>query len=164
MLTQPHDVIPARNPNLSPIEHVYLVEDEQGRKGIAYLDVVYHGTDVLFVRPSDVPSEMDEPSNLALPSNAIIMTKTAWHLRPDGSYKGLWYDSPLVGHVREDELHTLRLISDAIDSPAAALGRKGGSATSAAKTAANRAESKSNKPPKPGSRPRGRPKQERNEP
>ena len=112
MLTQPKDVLPERNPNLSPIEHIYLVQDEQGRKGVAYLDVCYHSADVLFVRPADVPSEMGATPDLALPGGAIIMTKTAWHLYGD-AYKGLWYDSPLTGHVREDELHTLALISDA---------------------------------------------------
>jgi hypothetical protein len=42
---------------------------------------------------------------------------------------------------------------------AAALGRKGGSVTSKAKTAANRA--KANLPPMEGKRPRGRPKKEK---
>ena len=63
-----------------------------------------------------------------------------------------------IAEATPDEMELLKRVL--IVDPrfvAAELGRKGGSATSAAKTAANRAKAKL--PPKPGRKPRGRPRQ-----
>jgi len=110
-LTPPENVQPARNPDLSPIRHHYLVQDDQGRQGIASLDVVYQDTSVLFVRPVNVAETIHAPDNISLPSNAIIMTATAWH-RYNQVYKGMWYDDTRTGHIQETELRTLTLICD----------------------------------------------------
>jgi len=109
-LTPPESVQPARNPNLSPICHHYIVVDDQGRQGLASLDVVYQGTSVLFVHPTDVAKTIPAPINI-LPTNAIIMTATAWH-RYGQVYKGMWYDDMRTGHIQETELRVLTLICD----------------------------------------------------
>ncbi len=75
-------------PDLSPIERQYVVMDDLGRLGIATQD---HRKDVLFAHPIGIqPANVRGAENL--PSNAILMTATPWHLQPDGSFTGTWYD------------------------------------------------------------------------
>ena len=111
-LTPPENVQPARDLNLAPICHHYLVQDDQGRQGIASLDAAYQGTSVLFVHPVDVAETIHAPDNISLPSNAIIMTATAWHRYGQEVYKGMWYDDLRTGRIQEAELRTLTLICD----------------------------------------------------
>lgn len=74
-----------RWPDLSPVVRQYLVKDDQGRVGVAYIDPVYHDDGVLFARPADTPATIDA-------GNAILMTDTAWHKQGD-EYSGSWYDA-----------------------------------------------------------------------
>ncbi len=154
-----------RWPTLESVIRKYVVHDDQGRYGIAYIDNVYHGMDTLFAHPIDVgittlPTDKVGAELASIPS-AILMTDTVWHQRPDGSYRGMWYDCNVTGHIPEDspDLRTLTIVSDLgytmpddmaellladSDQPekwnsfwASSLGRKGGLATSDAKTLAN---------------------------
>lgn len=154
-----------RWPDLSPVLRRYVVRDDLGRYGIAYEDNVYH-TNVLFAHPIDVPSitgNKDIPGADLLPTDAMLMTDTAWHLT-DGAYRGTWYDYPHTDKVPEQDIRTLTIIDDLgyvmpdkmadlllagsdgmghWDSFwASRLGRKGGQSTSEAKKRASRENGK----------------------
>jgi hypothetical protein len=154
-----------RFPNLKPVIRQYVVRDDLGRYGIAYSDNLYH-EGVLFAHPADV-SEQISPAGVkgaeTLPTNAILMTDTAFHFR-DGVYQGTWYDYTGIGQVPSSDIRTLTIISDLgyllPDSVAAEwltgsdqmghwdnfyakrLGKKGGSSTTAAKKKSSAANGK----------------------
>lgn len=90
-------------PDLSSIERQYLVTDDQGRYGIAYHDPARHA-DVIFAHPVNVPEQIDNNGSYPLPANAIMMTNTVWHVQPDGSYSGKWFDTA--------DYHRLTIITD----------------------------------------------------
>jgi hypothetical protein len=74
--------------DLSPVVRQYVVVDNNGRYGIAMVD---HREDVIFAHPIDVDTQIGNDGSLALPSNAVIMTDTAFYPSPDG-WRGQWYD------------------------------------------------------------------------
>ncbi len=95
--------------DLSPVLRQYLVQDDQGRLGIGVIDPVYHGPNVMFVRPANVDRTIEEE---IIGEGTIIMTETAWHLYHNTTYKGMWYDDRRTGWIREEELRSLEIISD----------------------------------------------------
>lgn len=104
------------------------IMDSKGRTGI----VTSMTDNGFFARPELVPYKIkDANGNLTGHPRAIVITATHWVLQTDGNYKGLWYDSPL------NDYSILFAYGD-VDSHAAALGRKGGSAKSERKTEASR--------------------------
>ena len=110
----PNELPEYRWPDLSPvIIRRYVVQDDQGRIGIAYADPYYH-KDVLFAHPVTLPS-VTGAGNVAgtetLPQNSIFMTDTAFHLR-DGAYQGTWCDNQTIGQIPADEIRTLTIIDD----------------------------------------------------
>jgi hypothetical protein len=103
-----------RWPNLKPVIRQYVVRDDQGRYGIAYQDNCYHKGN-LFAHPIDVMSIIS-PEGMCgaetLPTNAILMTDTAFPLREDGSYKGTWYDYGGIGIIPPGDIRTITIIDD----------------------------------------------------
>lgn len=82
------------------------------------------------------------------------------YTRPDAK---IYYDSGIYPGITFEELpqyicNKAESYEPEVSAAAAALGRKGGSVVSAAKTAAARANA--NMPPAPGKKPRGRPRKE----
>lgn len=94
-----------RWPDLSPVIRQYIVQDDQGRYGIASIDPVYRGVEVLFARPIDTPAEIQS-------GKAIYMTPTAWNAEPDGTYTGTWHDYNGPSHVTGEYLRHLTIIQD----------------------------------------------------
>ncbi len=151
-----------RWPTLKPVIRQFVVRDDQGRYGIAYQDNYYHeGT--LFAHPIDVATSISSnsvPGAEMLPSDALLMTDTAFSRRDDGTYKGTWYDYRGLGLIPPKDIRTLTIVDDLgyvmpdemadhflagsdqlghWDSYWAAIaGKKGGSSTSQAKAAASR--------------------------
>ena len=62
--------------------------DENGRIGIVTLEV----EDGVFAKPEGAPDQVDSGPIVGVTGRAITSTK--WHAKPDGSLRGLWYDSP----------------------------------------------------------------------
>jgi hypothetical protein len=103
-----------RFPSLKPVIRQYVVCDDLGRYGIAYYDNCYH-EGVLFAHPIDVGAEISSNGVRgaeALPSNAVLMTDTVFHLRDDGTYKGTWYDYTGLGVIPASDLRILMIVSD----------------------------------------------------
>ena len=96
-------------PDLSLVQRQYVVVDDAGRYGIAYADArslepvvrddgVILSNSVIWARPIDMtvqvsPAQVPGAEALATIPNAVVITTTAWHLQPDGSYRGAWCDS-----------------------------------------------------------------------
>lgn len=78
-----------RWPDLSPVQRQYVVCDNQGRIGIAHTG----GDNMIWAHPANVPTKMDATAKIGLPSNAVLITDTSWHIQKDGSYKGSWFDA-----------------------------------------------------------------------
>lgn len=87
--TPPQDLPEYRWPNLSVVVRQYLVKDDQGRYGIGLVD---HRREIIWAHPITTRAEMTAPKELGLPSNAVIITNSAWHLQADGTYTGWWFD------------------------------------------------------------------------
>jgi len=89
--------------DLSPVIRQYVVVDERGRYGIGSVDP-NHGDDVIFAHPASVGETLDStqgvPGAETLPSNAIVMTDTAFHRKDDGSFSGFWFDEQENCHIR----------------------------------------------------------------
>lgn len=103
-----------RWPDLSPVVRQYVVQDDQGRYGIAYEDHCHHAG-VLFAHPIDVRpivSPEGVPGAEILPSNALLMTNTVFHSRGDGTYQGMWYDDRRTGQIPPGELRVLTILDD----------------------------------------------------
>jgi hypothetical protein len=91
-------------PDLSKVIRQYVVADDQGRFGIAIDDGCHDG--VLFAHPVDVPA-------LIQGDGAQYMTDTAWHIKPDESYSGLWYDNDLpAGPIPPEKLRRITIVQD----------------------------------------------------
>ncbi len=106
---KPNELPKLRWQDLSSVQRRYIVKDDQGRYGIASCDPVYHDG-VLFVHPLEMPSIAGAgavPGTETLPQGALIITSTAWHLREDGKYHGVWCDYRGIGPVR-----TLEIVAD----------------------------------------------------
>jgi hypothetical protein len=93
-----------RWPDLSAVIRQAVVRDDQGRYGIAYSDPVYHDN-VLFARPIDDPAVIEN-------GNARLMTATAWHGQPDGTFTGIWHDYAGPAHVPPKLLRRLTIVAD----------------------------------------------------
>jgi len=98
-----------RWPDLSSVARQYIVVDDQGRYGIG---VVTDHADTIAAHPIGVQSEMDAKPEDGLPENAIIMTRTIWHLQDDGTYTGTWYDYSGPSHTPDNLLRRLTIVSD----------------------------------------------------
>jgi len=101
-----------RWPDLSPVVRQYVVQDDQGRYGIATQD---DRKDVLFARPIGVTptiSAENVPGAEDLPANAILMTATAWTRQDDGAYTGTWYDYDRIGRIPPEDLRRLTIVDD----------------------------------------------------
>ena len=66
------------------------IRDENGVIGIAFANPYY--PNLIFARPDGAPTELEA-------GNARLLTVTAWRRQPDGSLRGVWYDSPYGGLV-----------------------------------------------------------------
>ena len=66
------------------------IRDENGVIGIAFANPYY--PNLIFARPDGAPAELEA-------GNARLLTSTAWRRQPDGSLRGVWYDSPYGGLV-----------------------------------------------------------------
>lgn len=91
-------------PDLSPVKRQYVVVDNTGRYGIAIADIIHH-EGVLFAHPVEVPATIHN-------ADAICMTDTAWHIQPDGSYTGRWYDDHKVGIIPPEDMRRINIVSD----------------------------------------------------
>jgi len=109
----PKELPEYRWPNLSSVERQYIVQDDQGRVGIGVVD---HRREIIWVRPAGTPQTIDAPANLALPSNAILMTPTCWDRQTDGTYTGWWFDdkapASATASVPEKYIRRLVIIDD----------------------------------------------------
>ena len=87
------------------------IRDENGVIGIAFANPYY--PNLIFARPDGAPTELrlwigypnlifarpdGAPTELEA-GNARLLTVTAWRRQPDGSLRGVWYDSPYGGLV-----------------------------------------------------------------
>lgn len=95
-------------PDLSAVCRQYVVMDDQGRYGIAVSDKA----ETIAAHPIDVPAEMSAAPESGLPGNAIIMTRTIWHLQPDGTYTGIWFDYNGPSHIPPALKRRLTIIAD----------------------------------------------------
>lgn len=86
---QPKDLPEYRLPDLSQIQRQYVVRDDLGRYGIAHTT---GGDAPLWARPIGMPAQIGASPEMALPSNAVLITSTGWHLEKDGTYRGWWSD------------------------------------------------------------------------
>ncbi len=93
---------------------------------------------------------------LLLDTDGAPLNLESWVLM---AYQVIQIDKSEIDLMRQWIGNVNAAIAREIENPAAVLGSKGGHATSDAKTKANRA--KSNLPPKPGHKPRGRPRKEK---
>jgi hypothetical protein len=80
-------------PNLSTIRRQYIVRDDRGRYGVGRIDA--RDTDIIWAWPVEMSDVMTAPSEMGLPTNAVLMTATSWHHKPDGTYTGWWCDDDL---------------------------------------------------------------------
>lgn len=100
-----------RWPDLSSVQRQYIVRDNDGRIGIAHTA----DADILWARPITAPAQMTAPSEMGLPNNAVLMTGTSWHLQPDGTYAGNWYDDDLPTYpasVPPEMIRRLEIMED----------------------------------------------------
>jgi len=67
--------------------------DENGRVGVVTLE----REDGVFAKPEGTPDHVDSGPIVGVTGKAITSTK--WHAKPDGSLRGLWYDSRPNGFV-----------------------------------------------------------------
>lgn len=102
-----------RLPDLSQIQRQYIVRDDRGRYGIAHTAHTDDGNPTLWVRPIGTPAKIDAPAKMGLPSNAVLMTSTSWHLQEDGAYRGWWHDDNVpTGRVPEKYIRRLEIVDD----------------------------------------------------
>ena len=109
----PKNITPYSWPDLSSVVRQYVVRDDQGRIGIAYADRYHDG--VLFAHPADMQPAISSAGVRgaeALPTGAVLLTNTAFHVAEDGQYRGTWCDYPGVGRVPPEDLRTLTVIDD----------------------------------------------------
>lgn len=99
-----------RWPTNKPLSRQMVVIDDLGRYGIAIQEARHLEDGVLFARPVDVPAVYSPGKGNTGP---ILITHTAFHRdKSDGIYKGTWFDSGIVGQVREKDRRQLTIISD----------------------------------------------------
>ena len=72
------------------------IKDVNGRVGV--VDEVRD--DGVFAHPDGTPYYVDDIDGLTMVANAVICTSTWWGIRPDNSYLGIWYNSPLGAFIR----------------------------------------------------------------
>lgn len=68
-----------------------LIKDVNGRVG----QVTEIRETGVFARPQNVPYIVNDSKGLTFVAGAKLITATFWTKQPDGSYQGLWFDSPL---------------------------------------------------------------------
>lgn len=95
-------------PDLSAVRRQYVVKDDQGRYGIA----CSCSADTIGAHPIDTQPQISAPAGLALPANAVVITTTVWHLQPDGTYTGTWYDYSGPSRVPSGKLRRLTIVDD----------------------------------------------------
>ena len=104
--------------------------DENGRIG----DVTEIREKVIFAKPVGIDYLLRDIAMVTGVPEATLITETSWFLiEADGSYLGLWFDSPVGSKF---------LTATIYNGAAAALGRKGGLARSERKTESCRANAR----------------------
>lgn len=71
----------------------WIRDDDTGRLG-TITEVRDNG---FFARPDDVPYTVSSDNFVGVPGKLI--TATYWTINPDGTCRGLWFDSPLEHYV-----------------------------------------------------------------
>lgn len=66
------------------------IMDDRGRQGI----VTQVRADGFFARPDDRQYIVDDTAGLTGVAGAKIITATFWARQDNGSYRGVWFDSP----------------------------------------------------------------------
>jgi len=103
--------------------------DENGRIG----DVTETRDKVIFAKPAGIDYLLRDIAMATGVPGATLITATSWSKEADGSYRGIWFDSPIGAKF---------LTATEYNGPAAALGRKGGLARSERKTESCRANAR----------------------
>ncbi len=110
---EPKNLPPYCWPDLSSVVRQYVVRDDQGRIGIAYADRYHDG--VIFAHPADTQPAISSTGVRGaetLPTGAILLTDTAYHLGDDGQYHGTWYDYHGIGKVPPEDIRALTILDD----------------------------------------------------
>ena len=102
--------------------------DENGRIG----DVTEERERGVFAKPEGIDYLLRDIAMVTGVPGATLITATFWHKGDDGTYRGLWFDSP------NDNFINARIFKGA----ASIIGRKGGLARSERKTESCRANAR----------------------
>lgn len=103
--------------------------DENGRIG----DVTETREKVIFAKPAGIDYLLRDIAMVTGMPGATLITATSWSIEADGSYRGIWFDSPVGSKF---------LTATTYNGVAAALGRKGGLARSERKAESCRANAR----------------------
>jgi hypothetical protein len=95
-------------PDLSAVSRQYVVVDDQGRYGIAVSDK----SETIAAHPVGSSPEMPAAADRGLPDYGIMMTRTVWHLQPDGTYSGIWFDYNGPAHIPPGLKRRLTIVTD----------------------------------------------------
>lgn len=108
-MTHPTELPCYRWPDLSVVQRQYVVADDQGRIGIG---AVGADREIIWARPAGVTALTGASGGMGLPSNAVLITPTAWRLQEDGAYLGYWYDDKMPSHITNDMYKRLVIVDD----------------------------------------------------
>lgn len=112
-MIHPKELPPHYWPGHQYLERQYVVVDDQGRYGIASATARDEGH--LWAHPINMQLVMTAgrvPGTETLPSGAGIITDTRWHLKPDGTWHGIWCDYNGPSHIPDSFVRRLTIVDD----------------------------------------------------
>ena len=79
------------------------IKDENGRIG----EITEQRDTGVFARPDNVLNIIPDTKGITGITEAKLITSTFWHLQQDGSYRGLWFDSPDDKFITAQKINNL---------------------------------------------------------